>query len=159
MKFVPLLIVGVVILAVVWALAKKRFVAANVKVKIADIPSIFERLHATAKEGSFAVFMFTPPGEPSPDGAINLQFSVEGGRVGLDWVLIAPSNVRDQARFVQFAERLGYRVAEREMNQVKYLRIEEGGSLPRLCESTIRDLYSLSPDSDLDLIPEGFSWP
>ena len=90
---------------------------------------------------------------------MNLQFSIEQSRVGLDWVLLAPSNVRDKERFAQFASARGYRVFEREMNKVKYLRVEDGGSLPDLCKAVIHDLYFISPESQLDLLTDGFAWP
>jgi len=156
MKTLLIVLVVVVVLVVIFVLAKKRV---EVKVKMADIPAIFEKLRAVEKDGSFAVFIFMPPGKESSDEAINVQFSIEQGRIGFDWVLLGPSNIRDKEKFVQFAEGLGYKVVEREMNNVKYLRVEEGGSLPSLCEASIRDLYSISSDAELGLIPEGFTWP
>jgi hypothetical protein len=159
MKTILLVVGGIGILVAVLVFAKKKVVAAEVKVKMADIPSIFEKLRATAKDGSFAVFIFTPPGKSSPDEAVNIQFSIEGGRAGLDWVLLGQPNIRDKEKFVQLGRKLGYRIVEREMNGVKYLRVEEGGSLPRLCEASIRDLYRIPSDAELDLIPEGFTWP
>ena len=129
----------------------------EVKVKMADIPAIFKKLQAVGKDGSFAVFIFMPPGKSSPDEAINVQFSIERGQIGFDWVLLGPANIRDKEKYVQLAGRLGYKVVEREMNNVKYLRAEEG-DLPSLCEASIRDLYSIPSDAELGLIPEGFSW-
>ena len=158
MKTILVILGAIGALLAVLSLAKRKFVAES-KVKMADIPAIFDRLRAAGKDGSFAVFIFTPAGKSSPDEAINIQFSNEGGRIGLDWVLLGSPNVRDKEKFVQFVERLGYKVSVREMNDVKYLRVEEGGSLPQLCEASLRDLYSISPEADLDLIPEGFTWP
>jgi len=154
-----IILVMLVVLVIVFALAKSKFVAAEAKVKMADIPAIFEKLRAVGKDDSFAVFCFTPLGKESPGEAINVQFSIERGRIGFDWVLLGPPNIRDRDKFFQLAQRLGYKVIEREMNNVKYLRVEEGGSLPALCEASIRDLYSISSDTILDLIPEGFRWP
>ena len=159
MKTILIVLVVVVFLVIVFTLAKKKIIAPEVKVKMADIPAIFEKLRAVAKDGSFAVFIFTPPEKMSQDEAINVQFSIEQGQIGFDWVLLGPSNIRDKEKFVQLAGRLGYKVVEREMNNVKYLRVEEGGSLPKLCEASIRDLYSISSEAELVLIPEGFTWP
>lgn len=158
MKTVLLIVIVVVVLGVILAFTKKKFAATEAKVTVADIPAIFQKLEAATKDGSFAVFIFTPPGKSPADEAINLQFSIEGGRVGFDWVLLGPPNVRDKDRFVQFAAKSGYKLVEREMNDVRYLRVEEG-NLPRLCEATIRDFYSFPPHANLDLIPEGFTWP
>lgn len=133
--------------------------AAEAKVTMADIPAVYDKLRASSKDGHFAVFMFMPTGSQPSDDAINVQLSVEGGRVGLDWVLLGSQNIRDKERFIQLAANLGYQVMDREMNGVKYLRVEDGGSLPRLCEATIRELYSISPAAELDLLPEGFAWP
>jgi len=44
------------------------------------------------------------------------------------------------------------------MNQVKYLRTEDG-DLPRLCQKVVCDLYEKNPETKLDLVVEGFSWP
>jgi hypothetical protein len=137
----------------------KLRVARELEVKMAAIPAIFVRLQATGKDSSFAVLGFLPPGKTSvQDDGFNVQFSIEGGRIGFDWVLIAPANIRDKDKFVQFAGRLGYKVVACEGNKVKYLRVENG-DLPKLCEAVIRDLYSVSPDTDLYFNPDGFTWP
>ena len=156
MHLIPLVLL-VVVLAIVFTMVKK-LVVGDVTVKMADIPAIFEKLRIGGKDGSFAVFIFTPPGKASPDEAINLQFSIEQGQIGLDWVLLGPLNLRDKEKFLQFAGKLGYKVVAREGNKVKYLRVEEG-DLPKLCEASIRDLYAISSDTGLGFIPEGFTWP
>jgi uncharacterized protein (DUF1810 family) len=158
MKTILIVLVVVVVLVLIFTLAKKRFVATEAKVKMADIPAIFEKLRAVGKNGSFAVFIFMPPGKASPDEAINVQFSMERGQIGFDWVLLGPANIRDKEKFVQLAGRLGYKVVDREMNNVKYLRVDEG-DLPSLCEASIRDLYSIPSDAEMGMIPEGFKWP
>jgi hypothetical protein len=157
MKIVLIILVVAVVLVVVFALTKMKIVT-GAKVKMVDIPAIFEKVRASGKDGSFATLAFCPPGTTSPDEAINVQFSVEGGRIGVDWVLLGPPNIRDKEKFVQLAGSLGYKVVEREMNNVKYLRVEDG-NLPRLCEASIRDLYSIPSDAELELIPDGFTWP
>jgi hypothetical protein len=92
------------------------------------------------------------------DDGYNVQFSIEKNRIGFDWVLIAPANVRDKEKFSQFAGGQGYKIVECEMNDVKYLRVENG-DLPKLCVTVIRDLYSVSLDTDLYFNPDGFTWP
>ena len=152
---------GLIILAVVVVLflVVKSRIATELNVKQSVIPSIFERLQETGKDGSFAVLGFLPPGKTSPeDDGINVQFSIENGRIGFDWVLLGPSNIRDKEKFTQFAAGLNYKVGEHEMNGVKYLRVEEG-DLPKLCETLIRDLYSIPSDTDLYFNPDGFTWP
>jgi len=152
-------IVCVVLAAIAVLLAKKRVVIADTPVcDVSQIPAVFERLRKEGKDASFAVFMFQPPHQPRADDAINIQFSIEGGRIGLDWCLIGPSNIRDKERLERFVTSHGYKIRAREMNQVKYLRIEEG-NLPQLCQKIICDLYEKKPETKLDMVVEGFSWP
>jgi hypothetical protein len=149
----------VIVVGLIAALARKRVrIVVGGKVKLADIPAIFEKLHATPIDGNFAVFIFNPPGKQSRDEAINIQFSIENGTSGLDWVLLGASNITDKERFTKFASQRGYQVTEKEGNNVKYLRVE-AGDLPALCAAVIREMYSLPEGTELDLIPEGFTWP
>jgi hypothetical protein len=126
--------------------------------KMADIPAIFEKLRATGKDANFAQFCFGAPKTTLADNAVNVQFSIEGGRIGFDWVLICEQNIQDQDKFVQLAERLGHKVVACEGNDVKYLRVEDG-DLPKLCEASIHELCAVPPDADLELVLEGFTWP
>lgn len=153
-----IVIVCVLLVVVVAALAKKKFVADMPVCQVSQIPEVFERLKKEGKDGSFVVFMFQPLNQPTADDAINIQFSIEDGRIGLDWCLIAPSNIRDKEKFERLVLSLGSKVLSREMNQVKYLRIEDG-DLPPLCQKVICDLYSKKADTKLDMVVEGFSWP
>ena len=148
---VPILIIALA--------AKKRVVIADTPVcTVSQIPAVFERLTNEGRDGSFAVFMFQPPNKPSSDDAINIQFSIEGGPIGLDWCITGPSNIRDKEKFERRVLSLGYKIGEREMNQVKYLRTEDG-DLPRLCQKVVCDLYEKNPETKLELVVEGFSWP
>src|SRR5215831_8416663 len=89
-----------------------------------DVPKVLAALSSTGRDGHFAVFLFGPDGQPpAPVDALSVQFSIEGGRAGIDWVLLAPLNVESQSRFVEFFERKARPVVRRENNQVKYLRI------------------------------------
>jgi hypothetical protein len=149
----------IIIAVIILVLVVKSRKATELNIKTAAIPAIFEKLKTTGKDRSFAVLGFMPPGKTSPQNdGVNVQFSIEGNQIGLDWVLIGPTNIRDKDKFIRFATELGCTVVEREMNKVKYLRVEEG-DLPRLCEALIRDSYSVSPDTDLYFNPDGFAWP
>jgi hypothetical protein len=125
---------------------------------VGQLSLIFDRLKTEGKDGSYAAFVFQPPGRPRDDDSVNIEFSVEGGRIGLDWCLIAPANIRDQEKYEQFVTSLGYQFRSCEMNQVKFLRIDEG-NLPQLCEKVVCDLYHSRRDTRLDLVVEGFTWP
>jgi len=64
------------------------------KAYLFDVQDIHDQLIATAKDASFVVFIL--PEEDEPESAANVQFSIEGGAAGLDWVLLSPVNVRDK---------------------------------------------------------------
>ena len=123
---------------------------------VADIPPILTKL-ATLKDGSFAVFMFDSPLSRGGD-AVNLQYSVEHGTVGLDWVLLGSTNIADKEKVSTFAAQLGHPLSERVMNKVHYLRAE-GSGLDRLGRSIIVELYGVPREAQLELITEGFEWP
>jgi hypothetical protein len=119
-----------------------------------QIPSIVSKLQKTGRDGSFVVFMFSIPGNHD-ETLPNLQYSIEKGRLGLDWVLLAPRNVEDELELADFMKRDGYTVLKREMNEVRYLRVE-GDDLENLGIRILRDFYHLAPEARLELITEGF---
>jgi hypothetical protein len=101
--------------------------------------------------------MFESPLSPGGD-AVNLQYSVEQGAVGLDWVLLGKTNIADKEKVSAFASQQGHPMTERVMNHVHYLRTE-GRDLDKLGVSVIVDYYGIPRDAKLDLITEGFEWP
>lgn len=119
-----------------------------------QIPSIVSKLQQTGRDGSFVVFMFSIPGNHD-ETLPNLQYSIENGQLGFDWVLLAPQNIQDETLVTDFIKRLGYTLSKREMNAVPYLRIE-GEAIGDLGLKILRDLYQLPSDSKLQLIVEGF---
>ena len=148
-------IVCVVGIALIVLLVRSR-IAPTYPLTARDIPEVISQLQQSSKDGHFAVFMFVPPG--STDGeAVNLQYSIEGGVVGLDWVLLGPRNIADRAKVTEFASKLGYRLDEHEMNGVRYLRLT-GSGISELGTKIIQDFYRIGPDTKLDLITEGFKW-
>lgn len=122
------------------------------------IPIVFEHLRQKGRDGSFVIFTFQPSAGSNPDDAINLQFSIAGGRIGLDWCLNSPGNIRDKEKLEGFIAAHGQRARLMETNQVKYLRVEQG-DLPLLCQGVIIELYAMPFDVKLDLVAQGFPWP
>lgn len=120
----------------------------------AQIPSIVSKLQQTGRDGSFVVFIFSIPGNHD-ETLPNLQYSIENGQLGFDWVLVAPQNIQDETLVTDFVKRLGYTLSKREINDVPYLRIE-GESVEDLGLKILRDLYQLPADTKLQLIVEGF---
>lgn len=119
-----------------------------------QIPSVVSRLQRTGRDGSFVVFMFSIPGNHD-ETLPNLQYSIEYGRFGFDWVLMAPQNIKDENSVADFIKRRGYSSSKREANDVPYLRVEDEG-VENLGLEILRDLYHLPSDTKLELIVEGF---
>lgn len=155
MKIVLIISAGLIVIALLVLLVRSR-IAPTYSVTASEIPAVVSQLHRSGKDGNFAVLMFVPPG--SSDGeAINLQYSIDGGVLGFDWVLIGPRNIADKAKVNEIASKLGYRLEEREMNKVHYLRVT-GGGISELGARIIEDLYKLDPNAKLEMITEGFKW-
>jgi hypothetical protein len=133
-------------------------VASEATVELSDIPRVYELLVETLADGRFAVFLFGRNGEPpAPVDALNIQFSIEGERPGLDWVLLAPENVSARERVAEFLENEGAIAEERRMNGVSYLRVE-GGDLESLCRSVLVEVFGVTDEQQMILIAEGFTW-
>ena len=154
-----LLLVSAIVLGVVFATNKEPKVDGPYVVSSAAVPTVFEKLEKKKGEGSFAAFIFFADGKQTDQNAVNLQFSFENGRVGLDWVLRAPINIRDKDRFKTFAEKLGYNVEAKEQNGVRYLRVERGGDLRELCRRILYELYGVPSDGEIGLMLSGIKWP
>src|ERR1044071_5555451 len=104
-----------------------------------DIPKLISQLRQSAQDGNFVVFIFVP--SDSKDGeAVNLQYSIESGVVGFDWVLISPRNIADKAKVIDLASKLDCRLVEREANGCRFLRTTDSG-LSELGARIIQDVY------------------
>lgn len=150
-----LLVLGAFALGVglLWALLHIRS-GNGPEITVADIPEGVAKLQQHGGERAFLVFLFTPRrGEES----INLQYSIEGGQLGLDWVLISSTNIADKAKLEAFVTERGHSFQEKEMNGVRFVRIEDG-DLARLGLHIVTDLYGLNPSARLDTVVDGFDW-
>ncbi|HEX4141337.1 MAG TPA: hypothetical protein VHY09_13390 [Candidatus Methylacidiphilales bacterium] len=149
----------VLFVAVVFAGALFLRRANGAKVRLGEIPAILEKVKEAGKDGTFAQFCFETGDMPTEAGAVNVQFSIEGGRVGFDWVLICEVNRRDREKFLALARGLGHAVTEhKSANGCEYLRAEDGDLL-RLCLASICELYGLPESAEVDLVWEGIAWP
>src|SRR5713226_7429977 len=129
-----IIVIVIALIAAVVVFLVTRPVVPTRSATVADIPAIVTKL-ATLKDGSFAVFMFDSPLSRGGD-AVNLQYSVEHGAVGLDWVLLGQTNIADKEKVSAFASQLGHPMTERAMNDVHYLRTE-GRDLDKVGNSII----------------------
>ena len=149
--------IGIAILVWVFAkLARTRTRAQpTARVTVAQIVSVFESLSAASAEPAFVVISFNTPERPRANEAVDVQFYKEHGRVGFDWALEAARNVQDEEVFLSFARTAGYQPRLQETNGVRYHRVDDGDVL-RLCMSVITELYGRPPDTQIELILEGF---
>jgi hypothetical protein len=123
-----------------------------------DIPAVLAALSSDGEDGDFAVFLFGESGQPpAAMDALNVQFSVERERMGIDWVLLAQLNVDNQMRFVAFFESNGRSVQRRQLNDVRYLRVE-GDGLAELLQQFLLTEFGVRSDQTLELIVSGFAW-
>lgn len=150
----PVLVLVVIVAGIV--ILKSRMLS-PMRVTVADIPHVLAKVSTATRTPAFAEFVFTTPDRPDARDAVNLQFSLENGRAGLDWVLLAPRNIEDKASFEGYVIRRGYSFSERTKNGVSYLRIEDG-DLAQLCSDVVTRLYARPRSEPMVLIVEGFEW-
>ena len=129
------------------------------KVSLGEIPVVFAKVEAAGQDGTFATFCFRFADETVKDPAVNVQFSVDDGRAGFDWVLICEVNRRDREKFLALARKLGHTVTEHKArNGCEFLRAEDG-DLAGLCRASIVELYGLAESAEMGLVWQGFDWP
>ncbi len=117
-----------------------------------QIPLVLEQLQWNARDGSWATLMFSTAisSADTDDSTLNLQYSVEGGIAGLDWVLLGPRNIADLEQVAACAASRGHQVMVRTMNNVMYLRVEDG-DISGLGQSIIAR-YGVPNDTDIGLL-------
>ena len=127
------------------------------RIVLAELPKVVQALCQGTGDPRYAVLMFVPQG--SEDGEyVNLQYSLEEGVLGLDWVLLGGRNRRDRAAVKAHAAALGHPFARRRENDVSFLRVE-GEGLVALGQSLLSTLYHLDQSDQVELLAEGFAWP
>lgn len=150
------IIVGVIAVLVIFVLTRR---APSFKVRLANVPALFAKTQSAEKEPSYAMLCFGLPDAKPADGAVNLQFSRENGRMGFDWSLATPGGQRDKDKFIAFAESRGHHpVAMEAPNGFKYVRVEDG-DLTGLMDAVLREFYAVTPDTEMDVVYDGFTWP
>jgi hypothetical protein len=125
-----------------------------------ELPGVVEELRRSGDDAAWAVFMFRTVivSAETADDCLNLQYSLEQGVVGLDWVLLGPRNVADKVALTRFIRRREHVVKARNMNGVAYLRVENG-DLCRLGLGIIHDFYGVDGDYPMGLLVQGFPLP
>jgi hypothetical protein len=128
------------------------------EIRTNNLAGLVEAMRRGSDSERWAALIFSTPDRPSDEDAIALQISFENGRLGFDWVLLAPRNVEDQERFRAFARAHGLQPVARSLNGVSYLRVE-GADAAGFTASIVTEMYRLPPDQPLGLVYEGFEWP
>ena len=109
-------------------------------IAVADVGEVFRQISPQGVHTSFAVFAIRTGDE---DDAVEIRFSVEDGKTGLDWILMSPANIEEKPKVIQYAASKGVEWQEKDMNDWLYLRIEQG-DVVGLCTSLIEDLYQVA---------------
>lgn len=149
------LLIGIGVVAVVVALLRRRS-GDGPRALVEDIPDGVWHLRQRGRDRSFLVFMFVPR-DRRDRAPVNLQYSVERGQLGLDWVLLSPANIEDRAKLEAFARARGHAPAEQTVEGVRFLRIEDG-DVTKLGVEIVRELYGLAPGAELETVVDGFEW-
>ena len=156
MKAIGLLLLVLFCVAVFLYLRRGGSTAAGF-VTTRDFPALCNALQQSGREGSFWVVLV--PGTARADGcAANLQYSIEDGVLGADWVLIAERNIEDKDHFLAGLQRAGARVTEKEGNAVRYLRATGAPDLAAAGQELLHRVYDVNLGDDLQLIVTGFEW-
>jgi hypothetical protein len=155
MKIGYALAAAAIVLVAVVMLIRWRTIQTH-DVRIADLPRVLSQLRTSTSFPAYAMLTFSPPDNAGPS-VVSLQFSVENGRLGFDWVLYQKRNITDQERFLQYAGSAGFSPRQAELNGVKYLRVENG-DLVGLSRGILIDMYRVPETAPLELIAEGFEW-
>lgn len=129
-----------------------------VDVQIEDLAAIASAMSQSSAEVRYATLAFCPPECRSDDDGLNVQLSVENGRIGMDWVLLGPRNIRDREKFIAFAETEGFAPIPKAENDVSFLRVESEKAV-ELVVAVVTELYELPANEALSLYHEGFDWP
>jgi len=125
---------------------------------VSQIPSVVDQLQRNGIDRSFAAFVFGPAEDPgNEEKIINMQYSVENGAVGFDWVLLAPGNKKDLAKVEAFIKARGHTVMTRETNGVRYLRVE-GQAISELGTQIAKEMYHLKDNHQMALFTDKFEW-
>lgn len=122
-----------------------------------DFPALIAALKASGRNGSFWVVLV--PGTEKEDGfAANLQFSIEDNELGMDWVLMAKSNVGLKERFRALASLEGLKLRDVEQNGVKYIRATGDKDWPNIGKKILEQMFKQDQLTKMQLIFTGFQW-
>jgi len=136
------------------AIGARKEKADNRSVALDEIPSIVDDLQKNGSDASFALFLFN--NKATATGyAPGLQFSIEKGQLGLDYLLNSDFNKKEEDNFIQKVSELGCKYETREMNKVNFIRVT-GDSLVWKAQEIMRRIYQVEGGEKIDLVKKGF---
>ena len=119
-------------------------------INLNSIPTIYSEIENTGTSGAFAVFII-PDRIGNTSIALNIQFSYEDSEVGLDWVLIGESNIRDREVIEDYLKIRSISFVEKYENDVRYLRVTDG-DLVLLCQGIMKDIYKVRREETFGVV-------
>lgn len=132
-------IVGVLLcipLLLIYFYRRKPRGVVSYKIRSDKVGDVYNAISKQAVETSFSVFVI-PRLNQDP---VEVQFSIENGQAGLDWILESEPNEEQRPQIERYLSAKGFDYEEKEMNNWHYLRVENG-DLVQLCVGIIRDVY------------------
>jgi uncharacterized membrane protein YiaA len=126
-------------------------------VTIDDFPELVAAIQKTGQNGAFWVVL-VPRTAGNDELAANLQYSIEDGALGLDWVLIAQRNMREKNKFLQVIKDAGSHADLKEGNGVQYLRVVDNKNLAEIGQAVLKQLFGTTSSQKLKLIITDFKW-
>lgn len=128
-------------------------------VSLNRIDQVVSQLKSEGQNGCYVIFSFDTPivNESAIENSLSLQYSIENGKVGLDWVLVDARNIADKDELIMFVKYCGFAIVETNMNDCSYLRVEEG-NIASLGTRIATELYKLDLLAEIGLIVEGIEF-
>jgi hypothetical protein len=126
---------------------------------VRQVPSVVEQLTTKHKYPSWAhaIFIFFPAGERhSNKTEVNLGYSVENGKVGLEWSRSTRRNHADKDKVIAFLQERHQTVVEQD-SRIRYFRVE-GENIIELGMQLLQEFYHLPDNAEIGMYTVGFDW-
>lgn len=123
------------------------------KVKINEIGDIFNKVINLKKEHSFVVFIFELKQKRYTENILNIQFSYEKGRIGLDWLLTTEAAIGELQSFISLLKKYKYEYIKHNEGDCEFIRIEEG-DLVKLALHIFTELFRFDVEEEVEVFKE-----
>jgi hypothetical protein len=124
-----------------------------------DIPAIVSSLAKHGEDERWVMFVLPQSGNSDED-CITVQFSVDQGEVGFDWLLDNGLGHAHRSKFEELARRRGWPVTECDSDGFHYLRVQ--GLTPleigQVGKEVLTALYNIYPNQQLEIEQDAEDW-